>query len=81
MVDLDIPPVSEAPGKLIETGPVSRLEVVQRLVAEDDPKPQGVSRQIPLQHPNLVLGTPFLEQSRQIEPRWASTDDEDVERT
>jgi hypothetical protein len=81
MVNLDIPPVSESPGKLIETGPVSRLEVVQRLVAEDDPEPVCVPRLVPFPYSNPMVGTALLEQRREIEPGRASANDEDVERT
>jgi hypothetical protein len=81
MVDLDVAPVPERAGQLIEAGPVGLLEVVQRLIAEHHPEPVCISGLVPFQYPNSVLGTALLEQRRQIEPGWASANDEDVERT
>ena len=45
------------------------------------PNPYASPGRLRSKYSYLLIGTPLLEQRRQIEPRWASAKNENVERT
>ncbi len=74
-VDLDVVPVDELVGDRRVALRVVALEIVERLVGEDDAEAEGVADQVPLVDGDVDERRRLLHQDREIEPGGSGADD------
>ena len=79
VVDVDVVPVIEVAGDLLERLGIRRTQVLHGGVGEHHTEAERVVGSIPLHHENLVRGVGLLHEDGEVQARWPAADARDLQ--
>src|SRR5687768_6358638 len=78
MDDVDVVPLFAGGGDPLEGRRVAVAQVIERLIREDDPPPEGVVGTVTLDHRHRMRGILLLHEQREVEARGTAAKDRDA---